>query len=107
LRDSERTFRPGPRVEVLQTDTIRRVSEEAQARHVHDLQVLQTLSTARPDEVAAVFWPENSILLPYGTRGGGWLGPDVPDLQRVTARLGIPILVDGWMHDDGTGDDVH
>ena len=107
IRDSEATFTAGPTVQVLQPATGRMVAGPAEAHHIQDLQVVYTLSTARPADTDAILWPENSITLPFGTKGKGWIEPYIADLQKLSARLKLPILVDGWMHDDATGRDTH
>lgn len=104
-RYSEDTFTAGPRLHVLQPNTPRSNDPEG-ARRIHDLQVLQTLSTTRPD-CDAILWPENSITIPYGSSDGRMFPYFIPDLVRVSRGLQQPILVDGWRHAPERGGDLH
>jgi apolipoprotein N-acyltransferase len=105
VRDTEAGFTAGPRLHVLQPNTPRSNDPEV-ARAIHDRQVLETLSTARPD-CDAILWPENSITIPYGARDGRVFPYFIPDLISVARRLNEPILVDGWRHAPELGGDVH
>lgn len=105
VRANERHFSDGPLVHVLQPDSARS-PDEVEARHIHDLQVMETLSTVRPD-TDAILWPENSITVPFGSRDGTFTPYFIPDLKRLAASLKQPILVDGWRHAPELGGDVH
>lgn len=100
-RIDESVFTAGPRIHVVQPNTPRPADRE-QAARIQDLQVLQTLSTARVDSDLVV-WPENSITVPYSTLEEGLLPEFIPDLQRVARQLGQPLLVDGWREVAGGG----
>lgn len=104
-RDTDKGFTAGPRLQVLQPNTPRS-SKTEEARRIHDLQVLQTLSSTRPD-CDAILWPENSITRAYGFRDGRVYQYFIPDLQRLAARLNQPILVDGWREAPELDGDVH
>jgi len=102
-RDTEEHFSEGPRLLVVQP-ALPHGEDAETAWQVYDVQVVQTLSVARPGETDAVLWPENSVMLPIVWRGSGGparLDPALAsDLLPVLARLGQPLLVDGGSVDE-------
>lgn len=105
-RDSEATFRPGPTFHVIQP-ALPRSQDYDTAIQIYEVQVVMTLSTAKPGEVDAILWPENAIMAQVFQKGGGFHEYLGPDLFNLAARLRAPILVDGPSADPATGKGYH
>ena len=104
LRDTERHFSPGPTLHVVQPN-LAHSSDLERTIAVLRSEVKMTLDTARPGEVDAVIWPENSLIAILLFRGEG-LNPRWSTLlNELAQRLRAPVLVDGGSEDLTTRDE--